>query len=191
MRLLIMGPPGAGKGTQSTGIAARYDIPIIATGEMFRRHIAQGTEIGRQVKSIIDAGHYVPDELTEAIVYGRLSREDCANGFLLDGFPRTMHQVTSLDSHLAVNHQRLDAVLSLVADPDEVVRRLAKRALIEGRSDDTEDTIRHRQELYLRETAPLMQEYRKRGLLVEVDALGEIGEVSARIYDALDRAIAD
>lgn len=191
MRLLIMGPPGAGKGTQATMIADRYGIPAISTGEMFRRHIKGETELGLAVNELIQAGKYVPDELTEAMVAERLAEPDCEPGFLLDGFPRTLHQVQALDEILEAREERLDAVISLVADVDEVVSRLLKRANIEGRQDDNEDTIRKRQGLYLAETEPLLDEYRRRGILSEIDALGAVDEVAARIGEALDTALVD
>lgn len=191
MRLLNMGPPGAGKGTQATMIADRYGIPAISTGEMFRRHIKGETELGLAVNELIQAGKYVPDELTEAMVAERLAEPDCEPGFLLDGFPRTLHQVQALDEILEAREERLDAVISLVADVDEVVSRLLKRANIEGRQDDNEDTIRKRQALYLAETEPLLDEYRRRGILSEIDALGAVDEVAARIGEALDTALVD
>ncbi len=186
MKLLIMGAPGAGKGTQATAIAEHYRIPAISTGAMFRDNVARETELGKQVKAIMDAGEFVPDEVTEAIVADRLSRDDAANGYLLDGFPRTMHQVEFLDALLAEKAEKLDAVLSLTADDEELVSRLLQRAQIEGRSDDNEDTIRRRMEVYRAETEPLLQAYRDRGLLVEVDGIGTIDEVRARITKALD-----
>ena len=184
-RLLIVGPPGAGKGTQSARITATYDIPAIATGDIFRANIKNQTELGQKVKAIIDAGDYVPDSLTNDLVASRLSEADCESGFLLDGYPRTLDQLAFLDSILAADGTALDAVVQLVVDPDEVVSRLLKRAHEEGRSDDTEETIRHRQSLYSRETTPLIAVYKERGLVIEVDALGSVDEVSGRIADAL------
>lgn len=184
-RLLIVGPPGAGKGTQSTRLTEAYQIPAIATGDIFRANIKNQTELGKQVKAIIDAGDFVPDSLTNDLVASRLKESDAVGGFLLDGYPRTLDQLTFLDEILAADDTGLDAVIQLVVDPDEVVSRLLKRAHQEGRSDDTEDTIRYRQSLYQRETAPLIEVYGARGLVVEIDALGEVDEVSARIADAL------
>ena len=183
-RLLIVGPPGAGKGTQAARIAEHLDIPTISTGDIFRANIANGTELGTQVKAIVDAGDYVPDTLTNALVTDRLNKADAAGGFLLDGYPRTPDQVRYLDELLGSHGHSLDAVLRLVADQDEIVRRLRKRALEQGRADDSEEAIRHRQEVYRRETEPLVAMYRDQGLLIEVDGLGTPDEVTERIWQA-------
>jgi adenylate kinase len=189
-RFLIVGPPGAGKGTQAGRISESFGIPTISTGDMFRSNIADNTELGQQVKAILDAGDYVPDTLTNALVEDRLQAADAAEGFLLDGYPRTTDQVRYLDELLATNGHAIDAVIQLVADQDEIVRRLRKRALEQGRTDDTEEAIRHRQEVYRRETEPLVAEYKSRGLLIEVDGLGEIDDVTERIFAALgDRGL--
>lgn len=185
MRLLIMGAPGAGKGTQATALAAAYGVPAISTGDIFRANIKNGTELGRQVKAIIDAGDYVPDDVTEAIVADRIAEEDCALGFLLDGFPRTMHQVHFLDRHLAAQGHGLDAVVSLLVDPDVLVARLLDRAEKEGRADDNEDTIRRRMEVYAGQTAPLLFHYENKGLLVEVEGTGTVDEVRERMLTAV------
>jgi adenylate kinase len=184
-RLLIVGPPGAGKGTQAAKITTAYGIPDVSTGDIFRANIKNETPLGVQVKAIIDSGDYVSDELTNALVKSRLEEDDAVDGFLLDGYPRTLEQVQYLDELLAGKGQALDAVIQLVADQDAVVARLRKRALEQGRTDDTEDAIRHRQEVYARETSPLIAVYRDRGLLIEVDGLGEIDDVAARIKEAL------
>ena len=184
-RLLIVGPPGAGKGTQAARITTAYGIPDVSTGDIFRANIKNETPLGVQVKAIIDSGDYVSDELTNALVKSRLEEDDAVDGFLLDGYPRTLEQVQYLDELLAGKGQALDAVIQLVADQDAVVARLRKRALEQGRTDDTEDAIRHRQEVYARETSPLIAVYRDRGLLIEVDGLGEIDDVAARITEAL------
>ena len=186
MRLIIFGPPGAGKGTQATRIAERYGIPAISTGDIFRANIRGETPLGLQVKEILASGGYVSDEITIAIVADRLAQEDCLPGFLLDGFPRTADQVAALDGILADRNSSLDAVLELTVDEDAVVARLLRRAEIEGRVDDTEEVIRERMAIYHRETAPLAAIYAERGLLVQVDGLGEIDEVSERIGAALD-----
>lgn len=183
MRLLIMGPPGAGKGTQAVRIAARLGIPTISTGEIFRSHISRRTALGIEVKRIIDAGDYVPDDITEAIVAERLAEPDCAGGFLLDGFPRTIHQVEALERTLGSDG--LHAVISLDADIEPLVARMLKRAEIENRPDDNEETIRHRMEVYACTTAPLLAHYRAAGLLVEVDGDGTVDEVTDRIAAAL------
>jgi len=184
-RLLIIGPPGAGKGTQAARIADVYGIPAISTGDIFRASIKDGTPLGVRVKAILEAGDLVPDSLTNEIVVERLAQADAANGFLLDGYPRTEEQVKFLDAHLEAGGTRIAAVIRLVADEDEVVRRLHLRAVELGRSDDTEEVIRHRQEVYARETAPLIALFAERQLLVDVDGLGSVDEVTARILDAL------
>ncbi len=185
-RLLIVGPPGAGKGTQAARLASRYSIPAIATGDIFRRNIAEKTPLGRQVKAIVDAGDYVPDSLTNELIASRLEEDDAREGFLLDGYPRTLEQVSYLDELLGSKGQALDAVIQLVADQEAVVARLRKRAIDQGRVDDSEEAIRHRQEVYARETTPLIEVYRDRGLLIEVDGLGDIDDVSDRIAEALE-----
>jgi adenylate kinase len=186
MRLLIMGPPGAGKGTQAGLIAEHYGIPAISTGDIFRSMKTADTPLAHQVRAIMDSGAYVSDEVTNAIVLERLTQPDCTDGFLLDGYPRTLEQVRTLDASLDTKGHRLDAVISLQAEVEEVVRRLLKRAEIEGRSDDNEDTIRVRLREYAEKTAPLLDVYREEGILVEVDGLGPIDEVSKRVFDALD-----
>lgn len=185
-RLLIVGPPGAGKGTQAQRIVERYGVPAISTGDIFRANIKGGTELGKRVQAIIEAGELVPDELTNEIVADRLRQSDAANGFLLDGYPRTVDQVHALDAVLDAQGASLDAVVLLEADTEEVVARLLKRAALEGRADDTEEVIRHRQEVYAAQTAPLIELFSARGILVAVDGLGGIDEVSSRIADALD-----
>lgn len=185
-RLLIVGPPGAGKGTQAALLAEQFAIPAIATGDIFRHNIRTGTELGKQVKAIVDAGDYVPNALTNKLVADRLSDGDARDdGFLLDGYPRTLDQVTFLDDLLAEQGRGLDAVIQLLADTDEVVDRLRRRAHDQGRSDDSEDAIRHRQEVFARETAPIVALYKDRGQLIEVDGLGEISDVNDRIRSGL------
>jgi len=184
-RFLIVGPPGVGKGTQAARISETFGIPTISTGDIFRLNIAQGTELGKQVKAIVDAGDYVPDTLTNALVEDRLRSADASHGFLLDGYPRTPDQVQHLDVLLAGEGQALDAVIRLLADREEIVRRLRKRALEQGRADDSEEAIRHRQEVYQRETEPVVAMYRDRGVLIEVDGLGDIEEVTERIFARL------
>src|SRR3954447_26779877 len=186
MRLIIMGPPGAGKGTEAKFIAEHFKIPAISTGDIFRANVSEGTPLGIEAKRYMDAGDYVPDEVTNLMVRNRIDEPDAAHGFLLDGYPRTLSQVEELDGMIKFTGHQLDAVLSLVVDKDEVVQRLLQRAQIEGRADDTEDVIRRRQEVYLDQTEPLIEVYKQRGILVEVDGLGEIDEVTKRIFDALD-----
>jgi adenylate kinase len=186
MRLIIMGPPGAGKGTQAKIIASRLSIPAISTGDIFRANVAEQTPLGVEAKRYMDAGDYVPDEVTNAMVRDRLAEDDAVKGFLLDGYPRTVAQVEELDGMLAATGQSIDAVLVLTVNRDEVVQRLLKRAETEGRTDDTEDVIRHRQELYAEQTAPLLEVYRERDLVHEVDGLGDVDDVTARVLAALD-----
>ncbi|QIG41739.1 adenylate kinase [Nocardioides anomalus] len=186
MRLLIMGPPGAGKGTQAKFIAEHFKIPAISTGDIFRANVSQGTPLGVEAKSYMDKGEYVPDEVTNRMVRDRIDEPDAVNGFLLDGYPRTLSQVDELDGMIAFTGHRLDAVVVLACDQDEIVERLLQRAQVEGRADDTEDVVRRRQEVYAAETAPLIDIYRERGLLIEVDGMGEVAEVTQRIFDALD-----
>jgi len=186
MRLILMGPPGAGKGTQAKVIAERLSIPAISTGDIFRRNVSQETELGVAAKRFMDAGDYVPDEITNAMVRDRINEPDAADGFLLDGYPRTVSQVTELDAMLLEGGHTLDAVIVLTVDKDEVVERLLKRARDEGRSDDSEEVMRHRQDVYSEQTAPLIALYDDRGLLVEVDGMGAVQDVTARVFEALD-----
>ncbi len=190
MRLLIVGPPGAGKGTQAQRLAQHFGVPAISTGDIFRSNIAQGTQLGRQVQATLESGGYVSDEITNELVRERLAQPDTASGFLLDGYPRTAAQVSELDTMLAVSGGHLDAVAELQVDSDELVSRLVQRAVVEGRPDDTEDVIRRRQGIYSVETAPLLQEYRKRGLLVQVAGSGDIAAVGARLVSAISAAVA-
>nr|WP_184829817.1 adenylate kinase [Jiangella mangrovi] len=182
-----MGPPGAGKGTQAELVAKRFAVPAISTGDIFRSNIANETDLGRQVKDILDSGRYVPDELTNEVVRDRLSQSDVADGFLLDGYPRTLAQVEFLDKVLAEQGSELDHVIVLNVDVDEVVKRLHERAIKEGREDDTPETIRSRQELYLEQTAPLIAVYRDRGLVFEVDGLGSVDDVQRRVAEAIEQ----
>jgi len=183
--MLIMGPPGAGKGTQARMIAARHGIPAISTGDIFRANVAEHTALGELAQGYMRAGEYVPDEITNEMVRERLGRDDCRRGFLLDGYPRTLDQVGWLDKVLADSGRGLDAVVALAVDQEELVRRLVQRAETEQRADDTEEVIRRRQQVYADETAPLLAEYDARGLLVLVDGTGSVQQVSARIFAAL------
>jgi adenylate kinase len=181
----LIGPPGAGKGTQATQLAEAYQIPAISTGDIFRHNVKNETELGKQAKAFMDRGEYVPDSLTNALVRDRLAHEDAASGFLLDGYPRTADQVEELDDILAALNTALDAVIQLTADTDEVVRRLLNRALEQGRADDTEDVIRRRLEVYEEQTAPLTSVYAQRGLVLMIDGLGDVQEVTDRILEGL------
>ncbi len=184
-RLLLIGTPGAGKGTQAQRLSETFDIPAISTGDIFRLNVKNETELGKQAKAFMDRGEYVPDSLTNALVRDRLSHSDATDGFLLDGYPRTADQVEELDDILAEKNQQLDAVVMLSADVDEVVRRLLNRAIEQGRADDTEEVIRHRLDVYEEQTAPLISVYAARDLVITVDGLGEVAEVTKRIVDAL------
>ncbi|MBS2939325.1 adenylate kinase [Nocardioides sp. J2M5] len=186
MRLILMGPPGAGKGTQASFIAQHFEIPAISTGDIFRANVSQGTPLGVEAKRYMDAGEYVPDEVTNKMVRNRIDEEDAKPGFLLDGYPRTLAQVTELDGMIGFTGHRLDAVVVLTVDPEELVQRLLQRAVTDGRADDTEDVIRRRQEVYAEQTEPLIEVYRERGILVEVDGMGEVDDVTKRIFAALD-----
>jgi adenylate kinase len=185
-RLLIVGPPGAGKGTQAAMIARALGIPHISTGEMLRGHVARGTELGRRAKVIMDAGELVPDEIVIAMVKERLAEADAACGFLLDGFPRTAAQAKALDRE--VGDRPLEMVISLEVGEDEVVRRLLRRAELEGRSDDTEETVRNRMSVYRAQTEPLIAYYRQQGTLRPVEGAGTIEEIFSRIAAALAAA---
>ena len=184
-RLLIIGPPGAGKGTQSAKLAEAFKIPAISTGDIFRENVKNETELGKQAKAFMDRGEYVPDSLTNDLVRDRLAWADAKAGFLLDGYPRTGDQVQELDRILADQGETLDAVVLLIADTDEVVRRLLNRAIEQGRTDDTEEVIRHRLDVYADQTAPLIEVFSNRQLVVEVDGLGAVEVVTARIIEAL------
>ena len=186
MRLILMGPPGAGKGTQAKYVAEHFGIPAISTGDIFRANVSQGTELGVEAKRYMDAGEYVPDELTNLMVRNRIDEPDADPGFLLDGYPRTLAQVEELDGMIAHTGHRLDAVVVLTVNAEELVQRLLQRAQTDGRADDTEEVIRRRQEIYQEETQPLIAVYQQRGLVQEIDGMGEVDEVTKRIFEALD-----
>jgi adenylate kinase len=184
-RLLLIGPPGAGKGTQALALSDAFAVPAISTGDIFRANVKNETPLGLQAKAFMDAGNNVPDSLTNDLITDRLAGEDCAGGFLLDGYPRTTDQVRHLDAFLSDHSVSLDAVVQLVADADVVVERLRKRALEQGRSDDDETVVRHRLEVYEEQTAPLIDVYSQRGQVVAIDGIGEISDVTERIISAL------
>jgi adenylate kinase len=185
MRMVLLGPPGAGKGTQAARLAERAGIPHIATGDIFRANVAQRTRLGRRAQRYMDRGDLVPDEVVIAMVMERLAEPDCADGFLLDGFPRTVAQAGALDRRLAELEAPLSAALNFEVTEEELFRRLAGRSAALHRSDDTEQTIRHRLEVFAAKTRPLIDYYRHRGLLARVDAVGAIERVAARIDAAL------
>jgi len=186
MRLILMGPPGAGKGTQASFISERFKIPAISTGDIFRANVSKGTDLGVKAKRYMDAGEYVPDEVTNLMVRDRIDEPDAESGFLLDGYPRTLAQVEELDGMIKFTGHQLDAVVVLTVDQEEIVARLLQRAELEGRADDTEDVIRRRQEIYAEQTEPLIDVYRDRGILIEVDGMGDVAEVTERVFEALE-----
>lgn len=190
-RLLIMGPPGAGKGTQGKLVAAALDIPKISTGDIFRSNVQQGTALGVQVKDILASGNFVPDELTNELVRDRLAQADAEHGFLLDGYPRTVGQVKALDAMLDDRGVALDGVLELRVENDALVQRLLDRARIEGRDDDNEDVIKQRMAIYREETAPIVEIYAERGLVLGVDGMGSVGEVTERSLRVAQKAVAE
>lgn len=184
-RMLIIGPPGAGKGTQATRICERLAVPAISTGDIFRANIRQQTELGKEAQRYTDSGNLVPDSVTNSMVRARLAEPDVSEGFLLDGYPRTTVQVAELDDILESNDTHLDVVLLLTADTEELVTRLLGRAQEQGRTDDTEDVIRHRLEVYEQQTTPVVELYENRGIVTRVDGLGSIDEVTDRIMAVL------
>ncbi|WP_164699902.1 adenylate kinase [Modestobacter sp. KNN46-3] len=198
MRVVLLGPPGAGKGTQAQIIAERLGVPAISTGDIFRANVSGQTELGRQAKAYMDSGDLVPDEITVAMVSDRLAESDAKAGFLLDGFPRTIAQAEQLRDSLAEMGHALDRCLELVVDEDELVRRLSgRRMLVDGewvqRDDDKPETVRHRLEVYREQTAPLAGFYEEVGLLSQINAIGEVDEVTRRALEVLgaEEALAD
>lgn len=185
-RLLIVGPQGSGKGTQGVRIAETFGIPVVSTGDIFRANIKGGTELGQKVTAILDRGDLVPDELTGEIVRDRLAQDDAANGFLLDGYPRNTAQVGHLEEFLAGRGESLDAVILLDVPRDESISRLSLRAVEQGRSDDTEEAIAHRLDIYERETAPIIDVYSEKGIVDRIDGVGSLDEITDRIVAALD-----
>ncbi|WP_018657573.1 adenylate kinase [Actinomadura flavalba] len=211
MRIVLVGPPGAGKGTQAQFIASHLSIPKISTGDIFRANVSGGTELGRKAKEFMDRGDLVPDEVTIAMVRDRLSEDDARDGFLLDGFPRNVPQAETLKKMLSEWDARLDIVLELVVDEEEVVRRLSGRRTctkcgkiwhvdfddkrddicddcggnLFQRDDDKEDVVRHRLEVYQEQTAPLVQFYEDEGILAGIEATGSVEEVTGRALAAL------
>jgi adenylate kinase len=185
MRLILFGPPGAGKGTQATAISEELSVPHIATGDILRDNVRNETELGVRAKQYMDQGDLVPDEVVIGMLDERISRDDAADGFLLDGYPRTVAQAEALDAALAADGRAIDAVIRLLVDDDELVSRLLRRAEEQGRSDDTREVIENRLAVYRNETEPLVDLYRERGLLREVEGTGPVAEVRQRILDAV------
>ena len=186
IRILLIGPPGAGKGTQAALLAKHFGIPAISTGDIFRENVRNETPLGLEAKAFMDRGEYVPDSLTNALVRDRLNQDDAAAGFLLDGYPRTIDQVQELDDILEETEAKLDVVVQLTADAEELRRRLSGRAQEQGRSDDTPDVIKRRLDVYEEQTAPLIDIYASHSLVAKVNGLGEIGDVTNRIIEVLD-----
>jgi len=186
-RILLLGAPGAGKGTQAALLIERLGVPHVSTGDMLRAAVAEGSEVGLEAKAIMDAGKLVSDEIVIAIAEERLGQPDALQGFILDGFPRTLAQAEALDATLEKLGTPLECCLAVTVDTEAVVQRLLKRAEIEGRADDNEETIRKRMRVYDEQTAPLLRYYGERGVLVEVDGMGSVEEVSKRIETALAR----
>ena len=184
-RLLIVGPQGSGKGTQGVRVGEALSIPVISTGDVFRANVSAGTPLGQQVKAIIEAGDLVPDSLTSEIVRDRLTQDDASNGFLLDGYPRNRGQVGDLDAFLESRGESLDAVIELSVPRDESIARLTQRAIDQGRTDDTEEVIANRLAIYERETAPILDVYRERGIVDAIDGVGSLDEIADRIAAAL------
>jgi len=187
--ILLLGPQGAGKGTQAKRIAFEYGIPHVSTGDMFRAAIAERSELGQRVDAILAAGELVPDELTVALVSDRLSREDAANGFVLDGFPRTIAQAEALDAMLTEIERSLSVVLELQLDDEMCMERMLRRAALENRPDDTPEVVRRRLELYHRETEPLVDYYLASGKLIGIHAGRTVDEVFAEVQAAIEQVL--
>ena len=189
MKLIFLGPPGAGKGTQAARIEAAYEIPQLSTGDMLRAAVAAGTEIGLQAKDIMARGDLVPDEVVVGIISERIQAPDCANGFILDGFPRNVSQARALDGVLVEKGINLDAVIELAVDPEILIARILKRAQESAdgpRDDDTEEALQHRLRVYEEQTAPVADFYAEKGILRTLDGMQEIDEVTQQIRSALD-----
>jgi adenylate kinase len=182
MQLILFGPPGAGKGTQAAAISEEFALPHTATGDILRENVTQRTELGTLAKQYMDRGELVPDELVIAMVSERIRRDDATEGFLLDGFPRTVAQARALDDVLAEDGRPIDAVIRLLVDDDELVSRLLRRAEEQGRSDDTREVIERRLAVYRKQTEPLVDLYHERGLLRDIDGEGGIAEVRERVF---------
>ncbi|WIK64598.1 adenylate kinase [Gleimia hominis] len=187
--IIMLGAPGAGKGTQAKRIAQKLGIPAISTGAIFRENLAQDTVLGQQAREYINKGEFVPDSVTNPMVQARLKAPDVQDGYLLDGYPRTLEQAHFLRDALAALHQEITLVMEIAVDEDSVVDRLLKRAEQEGRADDTEPVIRHRLEVYHRQTEPMATYYADQDMLVQIDGTGSVDEVWARVETVLDEAL--
>jgi len=189
-RLLIIGPPGSGKGTQAGHLARHFDIPAVSTGDIFRSNVSRQTELGNQAATYLDGGHFVPDHLTNALVKERLRESDARLGFLLDGYPRTAPQATELDNMLAAQGHALDAVIELQAPDAKLEERMQRRALEQGRTDDTIDVFRRRLDLYRRQTHEVVSVYAGRGILVSVDGSGDPEAITGLAIAAVEQFLA-
>ncbi|MBO6003405.1 MAG: adenylate kinase [Aeriscardovia sp.] len=187
MNLIVMGPQGVGKGAQSDDLAAIYGIPHISTGEIFRKNVSEKTDLGKKVSSYLEKGELVPDEVTSAMVFERLSQPDAQKGWILDGYPRNAKQSEALDEWLSNHGEKLDAVILLEADPETIARRIQKRIREEGRSDDNPEAISERLAIYARETKPLIDYYSQKGLLKRVNAEGSVPKVTAAMREAIEK----
>ncbi len=185
MRLVLLGPPGSGKGTQATLLKERLNIAHISTGDLLRAAVAAGTPLGKIAKATMDAGELVSDELVLELLEERLNAPDVANGYILDGYPRNLAQAQALDELLDRLQQRIDRALALRVDEDQIVERLAERASQQGRTDDSEEVVRHRMRVYEEQTAPVANHYANKGLLTEIDGMGSIETINQRLVDAL------
>lgn len=189
-RLIIMGPPGSGKGTQAEHIARHFAVPAISTGDLFRTHVREGTDLGAEAGRYMDRGEFVPDHVTTAMLRERLEKDDAGAGFLLDGYPRTVAQVGALDDLLATRNQSLEIVLALAVSDDELIGRMLQRAREQGRSDDTEAVIQRRLELYREETQAVIAAYSQRGILISVDGSGDRDSITATAIAAVESGLA-
>lgn len=185
MRLVLLGPPGSGKGTQAALLKNRLDIVHISTGDLLRAAVAAGTELGKIAKATMDAGELVSDELVLQLLEDRLNEPDVANGYILDGYPRNLAQAQALDELLARLNQNIDHALALIVDEEQIVARLAQRAAEQGRSDDSESVVRHRLHVYAEQTAPVVNYYEDKGILTAIDGMGSIDEINQRLCDAI------
>ncbi|MFU8811429.1 MAG: adenylate kinase [Balneolaceae bacterium] len=185
MNIILFGPPGAGKGTQAAKIAEHYSIPHLSTGNIFRKNIKNETDLGKKVKSILDSGELVPDETVVELVADELSKAPYQNGYILDGFPRTVPQAESLDAYLEENNDSIDAFITLSVPEEELIQRILSRQ--EGRSDDTPEKVKNRLKVYHEETAPVLGYYKKKGLVTEIDGVGSVDEIFSSIQKELNK----
>lgn len=185
MRLVLLGPPGSGKGTQAALLKDRLNVVHISTGDLLRAAVAAGTELGKIAKATMDAGELVSDDLVLQLLEDRLGQPDVANGYILDGYPRNLAQAKALDALLSRLEQNIDQALALIVDEEQIVARLAQRASEQGRTDDSESVVRHRLHVYAEQTAPVVDYYEAKGLLARIDGVGSIEEINQRLMDAM------